>query len=99
MAIASGSGAGASSADVAKLTACVVDRTPDKIPRFPKGAARVTAAPGTIPVPPASLPGVQTLDIPARLVGIEATAVLDRNSPARRNPPQGPRKSACSGGR
>jgi enamine deaminase RidA (YjgF/YER057c/UK114 family) len=69
--------AGASFDDVAKLTAYVVDWTPDKMPLFLEGAERAFAKLGVTPVPPATLLGVAALDIPDHLVEIEATAVVD----------------------
>lgn len=69
--------AGASFNDVAKLTAYVVDWTPDKMPLFLEGAGRAFAKLGVTPVPPATLLGVAALDVPAHLVEIEATAVVD----------------------
>ncbi|MGW1541258.1 RidA family protein [Streptomyces sp. NPDC002309] len=68
---------GASFDDVAKLTAYVVDWTPDKMPRFLEGVARATARLGSTPVPPGTLIGVAALDVPEHLVEIEATAVID----------------------
>ncbi|MET9603434.1 RidA family protein [Streptomyces sp. NPDC006512] len=70
-------GAGASFADVAKLTVYVVDWTPDKMPLLLEGIARAGAALGVTPVPPASMLGVAALDVPEHLVEIEAIAVLD----------------------
>ncbi|MGW0944074.1 RidA family protein [Streptomyces sp. NPDC002623] len=69
--------AGASFDDVAKLTAYVVDWTPDKMPLFLAGAGRAFAKLGVTPVPPATLLGVAALDVPDHLVEIEATAVVD----------------------
>ncbi|MGW1783498.1 RidA family protein [Streptomyces sp. NPDC002143] len=69
--------AGASFDDVAKLTAYVVDWTPDKMPLFLEGAGRAFAKLGVTPFPPASLLGVAALDVPDHLVEIEATAVVD----------------------
>ncbi|GAA1166720.1 RidA family protein [Streptomyces hebeiensis] len=69
--------AGGSFDDVAKLTAYVVDWTPDKMPLFLEGIARAAAKLGTTPLAPASLLGVAALDIPEHLVEIEAVAVLD----------------------
>ncbi|GAA4062431.1 MULTISPECIES: RidA family protein [Actinomadura] len=70
-------GAGASFDDVAKLTAYVVDWTPDKMPLFLEGIARAAAKLGGTPVPPATLVGVAALDVPEHLVEVEATAVID----------------------
>ncbi|MFI5542355.1 RidA family protein [Streptomyces sp. NPDC051815] len=68
--------AGATFADVAKLTVYVVDWTPDMMPLLQEGIARAAAKLGVTPVPPASLLGVAALDVPEHLVEIEATAVL-----------------------
>ncbi|MCB5911667.1 RidA family protein [Streptomyces pinistramenti] len=68
---------GGSFHDVAKLTAYVVDRTPDKMPHLLDGISRVAAHLGVTPVAPATLLGVAALDVPSHLVEIEATAVLD----------------------
>ncbi|MEV0523155.1 RidA family protein [Streptomyces sp. NPDC050439] len=70
-------GVGASFDDVAKLTVYVVDWTPDKMPLFLEGAARAAAKLGITPVPPGTLIGVAALDVPAHLVEVEATAVID----------------------
>ncbi|MEU8703656.1 RidA family protein [Streptomyces sp. NPDC048565] len=70
-------GVGASFADVAKLTVYVVDWTPDKMPLLLAGITRATERLGTTTAPPASLLGIAALDVPAHLVEIEATAVLD----------------------
>ncbi|MFG2095693.1 RidA family protein [Streptomyces sp. NPDC048612] len=69
--------AGGSFDDVAKLTVHVVDWTPDKMPLLLEGISRAAAKLGVTPVPPATLLGVAALDVPAHLVEIEATAVLD----------------------
>ncbi|MFG2131325.1 RidA family protein [Streptomyces sp. NPDC048751] len=69
--------AGASFDDVAKLTAYVVDWTPDKLPLFLEGVSRAAAKLGGTPVPPATLLGVAALDVPDHLVEVEATAVID----------------------
>jgi enamine deaminase RidA (YjgF/YER057c/UK114 family) len=68
--------AGAAFDDVAKLTAYVVDWTPEKMPLFLEGAGRAFAKLGVTPVPPATLLGVAALDVPDHLVEIEATAVV-----------------------
>ncbi|MFE7572375.1 RidA family protein [Streptomyces sp. NPDC057539] len=68
---------GGSFDDVAKLTVYVVDWTPDKMPLFLEGVARASAKLGTTPVPPGTLLGVAALDVPAHLVEVEATAVID----------------------
>ncbi|MGW3008654.1 RidA family protein [Streptomyces sp. NPDC001219] len=69
--------AGGSFDDVAKLTVHVVDWTPDKMPLLLEGISRAAARLGVTPVPPATLLGVAALDVPAHLVEIEATAVLN----------------------
>ncbi|WP_412078913.1 RidA family protein [Streptomyces xanthophaeus] len=69
--------AGGSFDDVAKLTVYVVDWTPDKMPLLMEGITRAAAKLGVTPVPPATLLGVATLDVPEHLVEIEVTAVLD----------------------
>ncbi|WP_328868930.1 RidA family protein [Streptomyces sp. NBC_00287] len=69
--------AGASLADLAKLTVYVVDWTPDKMPLLIEGIARATTALGVTPVPPATLIGVAALDVPEHLAEVEATAVID----------------------
>ncbi|MEU6991044.1 RidA family protein [Streptomyces sp. NPDC046465] len=70
-------GIGGSFDDVAKLTVYVVDWTPEKMPLFLEGVARAAERLGTTPVPPGTLLGVAALDVPAHLVEVEATAVLD----------------------
>ncbi|MGW3283034.1 RidA family protein [Streptomyces sp. NPDC001002] len=69
--------AGATFADVAKLTVYVVDWTPDKMPLFLDGLARAAEKLGTTPMAPGTLIGVAALDVPEHLVEIEATAVID----------------------
>ncbi|MFF0310072.1 RidA family protein [Streptosporangium sp. NPDC004379] len=71
------SGAGGSFDDVAKLTVYVVGWTPDKMPLLLEGITRASARLGVTPVPPATLLGVAALDVPAHLVEVEATAVID----------------------
>jgi enamine deaminase RidA (YjgF/YER057c/UK114 family) len=68
---------GGSFDDVAKLTAYVVEWTPDKMPLFLEGVARAAAKLGVTPVPPGTLVGVAALDVPDHLVEVEATAVID----------------------
>ncbi|MEU6744310.1 RidA family protein [Streptosporangium sandarakinum] len=70
-------GAGGSFDDVAKLTVYVVDWTPDKMPLLLEGITRAAAKLGVTPVAPATLLGVAALDVPAHLVEVEATAVID----------------------
>ncbi|MCR8572562.1 RidA family protein [Streptomyces sp. Isolate_219] len=68
---------GGSFDDVAKLTVHVVDWTPDKMPLLMEGITRAAAKLGVTPVPPATLLGVASLDVPEHLVEVEATAILD----------------------
>ena len=70
-------GVGASFDNVAKLTAYVVDWTPDKMPQFLEGVTRAASKLGVTPVPPATLLGVAALDVPDHLVEVEATAIID----------------------
>lgn len=53
------------------------DLTPDKMPLFLEGVARVAAKLGVTPVPPLTGVGVAALAEPDLLVEVEATAVLD----------------------
>ena len=69
--------AGGSFDDVAKLTAYIVDWTPDKMPLLMEGIARAAAKLGVTPVPPLTGIGVSALAEPDLLVEVEATAVLD----------------------
>ncbi|MFG2589218.1 RidA family protein [Streptomyces sp. NPDC048438] len=68
---------GSSFADVTKLTVYVVDWTPDKMPLLLAGISRATEKLGVTAAPPASLLGVAALDVPAHLVEVEATAVME----------------------
>ncbi|TJZ59151.1 RidA family protein [Streptomyces piniterrae] len=68
---------GGSFADVAKLTAYVVDWAPDKMPQLVEGVTRAAAKLEIAPVPPATLLAVAALDVPDHLVEVEATAILD----------------------
>ncbi|NRQ38184.1 RidA family protein [Nonomuraea sp. NN258] len=68
---------GGSFDDVARLTAYVVDWTPDKMPALLEGISRASAKLGITAAPPATLVGVAALDVAEHLVEIEATAVLD----------------------
>ncbi|MFS8097353.1 RidA family protein [Lentzea alba] len=70
-------GAGATFADLVKVTVYVVDWTPDKMPQLLDGIAKAAARTGETPAPPATLIGVATLDVPEHLVEIEAIAVID----------------------
>ncbi len=71
-------GAGATFADVVRLTFYVTRWSPEKIADFMAGVERVAAELGLPqPLPPASLIGVEHLFEPDVLVEVEATAVLD----------------------
>jgi enamine deaminase RidA (YjgF/YER057c/UK114 family) len=71
-------GAGATYADVVRLTFYVTDWRPELIERFMAGVESVAAEVGLpSPMPPASLIGVEVLFEPDVLVELEATAVLD----------------------
>jgi len=70
-------GIGGSPTDIAKLTVYVVDWTPDKMPALLKGLSQATTHLGVDHKPPATLIGVDALDVPEHLVEIEAIAVLD----------------------
>ena len=63
--------------DVAKLTAYVVDRTPDKLSSMIDRIARAAGKLRTNPVPPFTLIGVAALASPGFLVELEVTAVLE----------------------
>jgi enamine deaminase RidA (YjgF/YER057c/UK114 family) len=67
---------GGTFADVAKLTAFVVDWTPDKLDLVVAGAVRAAEKLGIDPVKPVTLVGVAALTEPDMLVEIEAVAVL-----------------------
>ncbi|WP_299573543.1 Rid family hydrolase [uncultured Williamsia sp.] len=70
--------AGASFADVVRLTFYVVDWTADRMDAFMAGIADVAAEIDLpSPIPPASLIGVSVLFEPGVLVEVEATAVAD----------------------
>ncbi len=69
-------GAGATFDDVVRLTFYVTGWTPDKIDGFMAGIEQVAAEIGlAVPLPPASLIGVEYLFEPDVLVEVEATAV------------------------
>ncbi|RJQ79885.1 RidA family protein [Pseudonocardiaceae bacterium YIM PH 21723] len=69
-------GAGATFEDVLRLTFYVVDWEPEKIHEFMAGVERVAAEVGLpVPLPPASLIGVDHLFEPGVLVEVEATAI------------------------
>jgi len=69
--------AGATFADVVKLTVHVVDWKPDRMPELLDGIARASARLGVTIEAPASLFGIAALDVPEHLVEVEATAVLE----------------------
>ncbi|MGK5440369.1 RidA family protein [Micromonospora sp. URMC 105] len=69
--------AGGSFDDVAKLTAYVVDWTPDKMPALMEGITRAAAKLGVTPAPPFTGLGISALAGPDLLVEVEATAVID----------------------
>ncbi|WP_305094284.1 RidA family protein [Prescottella sp. R16] len=70
--------AGASFGDVVRLTFYVTGWQPEKITEFMAGVEQVAAEIGLpLPMPPASLIGVDYLFEPDVLVELEATAVLD----------------------
>ncbi|MEO5899147.1 MAG: RidA family protein [Ilumatobacteraceae bacterium] len=70
-------GAGATYADVAKVTVYVVDMSPDSLGPFIDGAMRVATAHGIDPTKPMTMVGVSALAESDLLVEIEAVAVLD----------------------
>ena len=71
-------GAAATLADVRRMTVYVTQWQPEKICEFMAGVEAVAPEIGlSLPMPPASLIGVQMLFAPEVLVEIEATAVLD----------------------
>ena len=71
-------GAGASFADVMRLTFYVTRWSPEKIGDFMAGVEAVADEIGlALPLPPASLIGVESLFEPDVLVEVEATALLD----------------------
>jgi enamine deaminase RidA (YjgF/YER057c/UK114 family) len=70
-------GAGATFADVAKLTVYVVDWDPAQAAAFGEGAGRAAARLGVDPVKPVTLIGVSALGEPDLLVEIDAVAVCD----------------------
>lgn len=69
-------GAGATYADVAKVTVYVVDLTPEKMGPFVEGAMAVAAAHDIDPTRPMTMVGVTALGEPDLLVEVEAVAVL-----------------------
>lgn len=71
-------GVGAGFEDVVRLTFFVTGWSPDKIEPFMRGVESVAEEVGLpLPMPPASLIGVDMLFEPDVLVEVEATAVLD----------------------
>jgi enamine deaminase RidA (YjgF/YER057c/UK114 family) len=73
--------AGATFADVAKLTVYVVDWSADRMPDLVAGAMRAAERVGFDPVRPITLLGVTALGEPDLLVEVEAVAVLDGPPP------------------
>ncbi|PZR53123.1 RidA family protein [Xylanimonas oleitrophica] len=70
--------AGATFDDVLRLTFYVTRWTPDQITGFMAGVEQVAAEIGLpLPLPPASLIGVEVLFEPDVLVEVEATAIVD----------------------
>ena len=74
--IAALDGVGATYADVAKVTAYVVDLREGKLSGFIEGAMRVAEAHGIDPTRPMTMVGVTSLAEADLLVEIEAIAVL-----------------------
>ncbi|MEU6393974.1 RidA family protein [Streptomyces sp. NPDC046939] len=71
-------GAGATFADVLRLTFYVTQWSPEKVGDFMAGVEAVAEETGlSLPLPPASLIGVDYLFEPDVLVEVEATALLD----------------------
>ncbi|GAC69591.1 hypothetical protein GS4_26_00390 [Gordonia soli NBRC 108243] len=71
-------GAGATFDNVVRMTFYVTSWTPDQIGPFMDGADSVADEIGLpMPMPPASLIGVEHLFEPAVLVELEVTAILD----------------------
>lgn len=71
-------GAGATFDDVVRMTYYVTSWTPDKIGPFMAGVESVAEEIGLpMPMPPASLIGVDCLFEPGVLVELEVTAILD----------------------
>jgi enamine deaminase RidA (YjgF/YER057c/UK114 family) len=69
---------GATFDDVVRLTFYVTGWAPEKIDAFMAGVGSVAAELGLpMPMPPASLIGVESLFEPGVLVEVEATAILD----------------------
>lgn len=70
-------GAGATFDDVVKVTLYAVDLTPEVMPLFAEGLARVAARVGSVPLAPLTGVGVAALAEPDLLVEVEAVAVLE----------------------
>ncbi len=71
-------GAGATFDDVLRLTFYVTDWAPEKIAEFMGGVQSIAGSIGLpLPLPPASLIGVDHLFEPDVLVEVEATAILE----------------------
>lgn len=69
--------AGATFADVARLTIYVVDWAPERMPELGAGIGRASAALGIEELRPVTLIGVVSLGEPDLLIEVEATAVVD----------------------
>lgn len=69
--------AGATLDDLVRVRIYVVDWSQDKMPELLKGIENARTKLGATAKPPATLIGVQSLDVPEHLVEIEATAVID----------------------
>ena len=69
--------AGATLEDLVRVRIYVVDWSQDKMPELLKGIENARTKLGATAKPPATLIGVQSLDVPEHLVEIEATAVID----------------------
>lgn len=68
---------GGSFNDVAKLTAYIVDWTPDKMPLCAEGITKACAKLGVTAAPPLTGVGVNALAEPDMLVEVEAIAVIE----------------------
>lgn len=75
--VAALAGAGATFADLVKLTVYVVDWSPEKMGPLVEGATRVATRLGIDPVRPMTLVGVAALGEPDLLVEVEGVAILD----------------------
>lgn len=70
-------GVGGSWDDVVDLTVFVVDWRPERMPELVDGMERAFARLGKRFVPPGTMIGVATLDVPEHLVELKVTAVLE----------------------